>query len=131
MEEDKLVMFDSSGMIRIYDPEKYEEMVKTLQCQKDYVEKMDEFVTIVAQTMKTVEQLGKAIETEKLRAIGSRNAVESEGEARKRALRDAEFRLNEKQRELDRSTAEYNALMKVEQEQRQTITRLSLSTPNE
>ena len=121
-------MFDNNGGIRIYDPERYDEMVKTLQCQKDYVEKMDEFKGIVAQTMKVVEQLGKAIETEKLRAIGSRNAVESELDARKRATQDAEFRLAEKQRELDRLAAEHASLMKVEQEQQQVIQKLSQST---
>eukprot|EP00742_Colponemidia_sp_Colp-10_P026079 GILJ01031794.1.p2 GENE.GILJ01031794.1~~GILJ01031794.1.p2 ORF type:complete len:106 (-),score=25.41 GILJ01031794.1:60-377(-) len=102
-------------------------MVKTVTCQKDFVTKMDEFKSVVEQTMKIVEQLGQAIDKEKLRAIGSRNIVESESEARKRAMREAEFRHSEKQRELDRHLAEYNALLKVEQEQRSYIQKLSLS----
>eukprot|EP00744_Colponema_vietnamica_P007232 GILI01010434.1.p1 GENE.GILI01010434.1~~GILI01010434.1.p1 ORF type:complete len:131 (-),score=29.97 GILI01010434.1:103-495(-) len=127
MEDDKLVMFDSNGSIRIYEPERFDEMVKTVTCQKDFVTKMDEFKSVVEQTMKIVEQLGQAIDKEKLRAIGSRNIVESESEARKRAMREAEFRHSEKQRELDRHLAEYNALLKVEQEQRSYIQKLSLS----
>ena len=126
--EDKLVQFDGQGMIRIYDPDKYEELEKTFQCQKDYVLKMDEFKAVVSQTMSIVQQLGVAIEKEKLRAIGSRNIVESEAEQRKKALRDAEFRVREKQLELDRYSAEYAALQKVEQEQKQTIQRLSISS---
>lgn len=127
MDDDKLVMFDSNGSIRIYEPERFDEMVKTVTCQKDFVSKMDEFKSVVEQTMKIVEQLGQAIDKEKLRAIGSRNIVESESEARKRAMREAEFRHSEKQRELDRHVAEYNALVKVEQEQRSYIQKLSLS----
>jgi intraflagellar transport protein 20 len=128
MEEDKVVMFDVNGAIRIYDPEKYEELTKTLNCQKDYVQKMDEFKAMVNQTMGIVQQLGQAIEKEKLRAIGSRNVVESEAEARKRALLEAQIRLHEKQIELDRYIAEYNSLQKVEAEQKNIIQRLSLSS---
>jgi intraflagellar transport protein 20 len=128
MEEDKLVTFDANGAIRIYDPEKFDEMVKTINCQKEYLMKMDEFKAIVSQTMGIVQQLGQAIETEKLRAIGSRNVVESEAEARKRAMQDAEVRLRQKQIELDRYVAEYSSLLKVEAEQRQVIQRLSLTS---
>ena len=120
-------MFDSVGNIRIYDPERFDEMAKAVQGQRDYVEKMDQFRGIAEQTLKLVEQLGQAIEKEKLKAIGSRNIVESEAEARKRSMREAEFRHAEKQRELDRHMAEYAALQKVEQEQRASIQKLSLS----
>ena len=128
MDDDKVVVFDGNGAIRIYNPEKCDELVKTLNCEKDYVNKMDAFKAMVTQTVGIVQQLGQAIEKEKLKAIGFRNVVESEGEARKRALRDAQMRLHEKQLELDRYVAEYNALVKVEQEQRHVIQRLSLSS---
>lgn len=128
MDEDKVVVFDANGGIRIYDPEKFDELVKTLNTQKDYILKMDEFKGIVAQTMGIVQQLGQAIEKEKLRAIGSRNVVESETEARKRALLEAQIRLREKQIELDRYIAEYSSLQKVEAEQKAIIQRLSLSS---
>lgn len=128
MEEDKVVVFDTNGAIRIYDPEKFEQLTKTLGAQKDYIQKMDEFKSIVTQTMGIVQQLGQAIEKEKLRAIGSRNVVESENEARKNALVEAQIHLREKQIELDRYIAEYNSLQKVEGEQKAIIQRLSLSS---
>ena len=127
MDEEKVVQFDTNGAIRVYDPEKYEEAQKTLSTQRDYLEKMDQFKATCSQTMSIVQQLGKAIEREKLRAIGARNLVESEGEARKRALREAELRVQEKQSELDRYIAEHNALLKVEQEQKAVIHRLSFT----
>jgi intraflagellar transport protein 20 len=128
MDEDRVVQFDTNGQIRVYDPEAFEEMVKTIESQADYVEKMDQFKAVVGQTMSVVQQLGQAIEKEKLRAIGSRNVAESETENRKRAAREAELRLAEKQAELDRYVAEYVSLQKVELEQRNTIQRLTSGT---
>ena len=128
MDEEKLVQFDANGAIRIYDPEKYDELMKTLACEKDYVQKMDDFKGIVSQTMGILQQLGQAIENEKLRAIGSRNIVESESDNRKRVMDEAQLRLREKQIELDRYVAEYSSLVKVESEQKQVIQRLSLSS---
>ncbi|ESS69698.1 intraflagellar transport (IFT) protein [Trypanosoma cruzi Dm28c] len=77
--------------------------------------------------MSIVERLGEAIEQEKLRAIGSRNIVESEAEERFRTVQEAKVRLREKQTELDRYIAEYDSLCKVEQEQKLIIQRLSQS----
>ena len=125
MDEDRVVQFDSNGGIRVYDPELFDEAVKTIEAQGDYVEKMDQFKSVVSQTMSIVQQLGQAIEKEKLRAIGSRNVAETEAENRKRAMHEAELRLNEKQAELDRYVAEFQSLQKVETEQRNTIQRLT------
>jgi intraflagellar transport protein 20 len=127
MDEERVVQFDQVGSIRIYDPEKFEEAVRALQTQREYLNKMDAFKSVVSQTMTIVEQLGKAIETEKLRAIGMRNAAEREVESRKQTREEALIRVQEKQIELDRAVAEYNSLQKVEQEQRAVIQRLSFS----
>ena len=127
MDEERVVQFDSIGSIRIYDPDKFEEAVRALQTQREYLNKMDAFKSLVSQTMTIVEQLGKAIETEKLRAIGMRNVAERETESRKKAHKEAAIRVQEKQLELDRAVAEYSSLQKVEQEQRAVIQRLSFS----
>jgi intraflagellar transport protein 20 len=128
MDEDKAVMFDAHGVIRVYDPELYEQSTKTLTTQREYVDKMDQFKSVITQSMTIVQQLGKAIEREKLRAIGARNMAESEAEARKRVIREAELRVEEQQAELDRASAEYNSLLKVEQEQQGVIQRLSFTS---
>ncbi|AAZ11891.1 intraflagellar transport protein 20 [Trypanosoma equiperdum] len=125
MDDDKLVMFDANGAIRMYDPEKFDQLVKTIEVEKRFTTRMDEFKNIVNQTMSIVEQLGKAIEEEKLKAIGSRNIVESEAEERFRTVQEAQVRLREKQAELDRYIAEYDSLKKVEQEQEMYIKHLS------
>ncbi|KAH8613823.1 putative Intraflagellar transport complex B subunit 20 [Trypanosoma vivax] len=128
MDDDKLVMFDANGAIRMYDPEKFDQMLKTIEVEKRFTTRMDDFKNIVNQTMAVVEQLGRVIEEEKLRAIGSRNIVESEAEERFRTVQEAQVRLREKQIELDRYVSEYESLKKVEQEQELLIQRLSQST---
>ncbi|RNF12255.1 intraflagellar transport (IFT) protein [Trypanosoma rangeli] len=128
MDDDKLVMFDANGAIRMYDPEKFDQLLKAIEVEKRFTSHMDDFRNVVNQTMSIVEQLGKAIEHEKLRAIGSRNIVESEAEERARTVQEAQVRLREKQTELDRYIAEYDSLRKVEQEQQLIIQRLSQST---
>ncbi len=127
MDEEKAVMFDVTGALRVYDPDLFEQANKTLHTQREYVEKMDQFKAVITQSMSLVQQLGKAIEREKLRAIGARNIAESETETRKRVLREAQLRVEEQQAELDRAAAEYGSLVKVEQEQRAVIQRLSFT----
>lgn len=122
---DDLIMFDKLGAIRMYNPDKYEQLVSTIDTERQYIEKMEEFRNVVNQTMTIVESLGKAIEREKLRAIGNRNIVESEAEERGRMVQEAEVRLREKRIELDRHKAEYESLKKVELFQRRTIQGLS------
>lgn len=125
MEDDQLIMFDQNGAIRMYDPDKFDELLKTMETEKVYVGKMEEFRTMAVQTMEIVQKLGNAIEEEKLKAIGNRNIVESEAEERFRSEQEAHVRLREKQMELDRYIAEYDSLKKVEAEQFQTFKRLS------
>jgi hypothetical protein len=127
MDEERVVQFDDVGSIRIYDPEKFTEAVNALQTQREYLNKMDAFKSVVTQTMSLVEQLAKAIELEKLRAIGMRSVAEREAETRRSARQEALVRVQEKQTELDRAVAEYNSLLRVEQEQRAVIQRLSFS----
>lgn len=127
MDEDQLIMFDNQGAIRMYNPEKFDELLKVIETERHYTEKMDEFRTMVNQTMAIVQRLGDAIEQEKLKAIGARNKVESEAEERERTLQEAQIRLREKQLELDRYIAEYDSLVKIEKEQQTTFRSLSKS----
>lgn len=125
--EDDLVMFDKNGTIRLYNPDKFDEMLSTIDTEHQYIARMEEFRNMVTQTMTIVQSLGTAIEQEKLRAIGNRNIVESEAEERARMVQEAEVRLREKRIELDRYKAEYESLKKVEQYQQQMFQRLTQS----
>lgn len=118
-------MFDKNGAIRMYNPDKFDELVNAIETEGQYIARMEEFRNMVSQTMTIVQSLGKAIEQEKLRAIGNRNIVESEAEERARMVQEAEVRLREKRIELDRYKAEYDSLKKVEQFQQLTFQHLS------
>jgi intraflagellar transport protein 20 len=65
------------------------------------------------------------IEVEKLRAIGQRNRKETETETRKRRQQEMHFLLAQKQSELQRLHDQYESLLKIEQEQKLLMEKLS------
>ena len=67
----------------------------------------------------------KKIERAKLKAIGQRNKLESEVEDRKRQQNELRSVIDEKHAELERLRVEHQSLVKVEQEQRALIEKLS------
>lgn len=64
------------------------------------------------------------IEQEKLRAVGLRNQVEGETEARKKRKQELQFLINEKIAELERYNYQLESLQKVEAEQKILIDKL-------
>ena len=68
---------------------------------------------------------GKRIEAAKRKAIGKRIQLESEAERRAQQQAALQALIHEKTAELERYAAQYKSLLKVEQEQNQTIERLS------
>ncbi len=75
-----------------------------------------------------VEGLGsqaEVIEREKLKAIGQRAVVEMERDTRRRKGREVQALIDEKAAELARLEAEYASLLRVEQEQKELIDKLS------
>lgn len=127
-EDDRIVMFDEDCQLRIYDPEKFGEAVELQRCAQQFNEKLQQFKDMIQNHMSVVQAQGQKIENEKLRAIGMRNKVEGEKEVRKRRQRELQQAIKEKQTELDRYIAEYNSLVKLEQEQKQLIDKLSYNT---
>eukprot|EP01006_Ploeotia_vitrea_P002431 TRINITY_DN107506_c0_g1_i1.p1 TRINITY_DN107506_c0_g1~~TRINITY_DN107506_c0_g1_i1.p1 ORF type:complete len:128 (+),score=9.32 TRINITY_DN107506_c0_g1_i1:34-417(+) len=122
-----LVVFDEECQIRIYGPELYDE-AQDLQSQaQQFIEKLHTFRETISNHMSVVQAAGQKIENEKLRAIGMRNKVDGEAEARKRRQRELQQHIKEKQIELDRYVAEWTSLTKVEQEQKALIEQLSFA----
>uniref|UniRef100_A0A7S1NAM5 Intraflagellar transport protein 20 homolog n=1 Tax=Eutreptiella gymnastica TaxID=73025 RepID=A0A7S1NAM5_9EUGL len=126
--DDRIVMFDEDCQLRIYDPEKFSEAVDLQRCATQFNEKLQQFKDMIQNHMSVVQAQGRKIENEKLRAIGMRNKVEGEAEARKRKARDLQQAIKEKQIELDRYIAEYNSILKLEGEQKQLIDKLSYTS---
>ena len=65
------------------------------------------------------------IERAKLKAIGQRNKLEGDAEERKREQNELRCVIDEKHAELERLRVEHQSLVKVEQEQRAFIEKLS------
>eukprot|EP01064_Diplonema_japonicum_P031101 TRINITY_DN5462_c0_g1_i1.p1 TRINITY_DN5462_c0_g1~~TRINITY_DN5462_c0_g1_i1.p1 ORF type:complete len:153 (+),score=63.21 TRINITY_DN5462_c0_g1_i1:52-459(+) len=126
-EENRIVMFDDMQQARIYPPDRFNEGVALQEQASGFVDKLQNFQTVVTSVVSAVEQQGTQIDQQKLKAIGLRLKVKGEAEIRKRKEAELRLRVKEKQMELDRYVAQHNYLRKVEQEQRQLIERLSFT----
>lgn len=119
------ITFDEENRIRVLEQEKYKETDKLKNESMEFIKKvlsLDETISLITETL---ENYGKKIELQKLRAIGERNKVESEAENRKKKMLDLNNLLNERKAELERYTTELESLAKAEAEQRHLIEKLS------
>jgi intraflagellar transport protein 20 len=83
------------------------------------------FSSNVADLVEVLDNQSKKIEMEKLRAIGQRNKVEQEADARRRRAQELNALIMDKQAELDRIQFHVDSLEKVEREQKALIEKLS------
>ena len=113
MSEDRLIMFDEMQLLRIYDPDKFNDAVALQEQAVTFVDKLQAFQNVVSSVVSAVEQNGAQIDAAKLKAIGLRLKVKGEAELRKRKEAELRLRVKEKQVELDRYVAEHNYLRKV------------------
>ena len=72
-----------------------------------------------------LEAQAKQIEGQKLLAIGTRNACESEEENRKRQIHVLNVQINERIAELDRHAEQHQALQRLEAEQMALLDKLT------
>jgi len=124
--DDKVnITFDDEFRLRVLDADKYKQ-TESLDAEcTAFVNKIQEFNTTVHSLVEVLDKQSKKIETEKLKAIGQRNRVDSESEARGRAQAALKNQINEKMTELERYNKQHESLSKVEQEQKLLIERLS------
>ena len=119
------ISFDDECKIRILDAEKFKKTEELEEECKQFISKIKEFNGTVHSIVELMDGQSTRIEAEKKKAIGKRIQVEGEAEHRARQQAALQALINEKKAELDRYTAQYNSLLRVEQEQTQTIERLS------
>mmetsp|Transcript_5989 Transcript_5989/g.9199 ORF Transcript_5989/g.9199 Transcript_5989/m.9199 type:complete len:130 (+) Transcript_5989:78-467(+) len=125
MDESRVqVAFDEFYQIRVFDPEKFKDTEKLQDEIKSFLGKTQTFNDTVQSLVTLIDEYAKRIETEKLKAIGQRNRAQSEAEARKRKKAELQALVSEKTLELERLTAQFESLTKVEQEQKLLIEKL-------
>lgn len=123
------ISFDGEGKLRVLDAEIYKQTEELEKEARSFVSKVQEFNDTVHGIVDNLQQQAAKIEHEKLKAIGQRNLVDNERELRKRKIREVQALIDERNAELARLTAEYDALAKVELEQKDMIEKLLNNEP--
>ncbi|XP_010002123.1 PREDICTED: intraflagellar transport protein 20 homolog [Chaetura pelagica] len=80
-----------------------------------------EFQKIVGSLIELVDQLAKAAETEKMKAIGARNLLKSIAKQREAQEQQLQALIAEKKMQLERYRVEYETLCKTEADQNEFI----------
>jgi intraflagellar transport protein 20 len=88
------------------------------------------FHQLIKSINEVLEGHSKKIEKEKLRALGKRNQVYEEEESRDRRSQELKVLIREKKEELERLKFQYGSLVKIEEEQRIQIEKLSNNEHN-
>ncbi|KAJ3300129.1 Intraflagellar transport protein 20 [Borealophlyctis nickersoniae] len=114
-------IFDEFSKIRILDPSNFEASEKLKEECRDFTQRINDFNSIVQTFLVMMDEKARQIETEKLKAIGQRNRVESEMENRKSKRLQMQSLIKERQAELDRLTTQADSLLKMQQEQQALI----------
>ena len=115
---------DRDGL-HLLPPEQLQQSAALQEECKEFLSKTKQFNEIVQDFITVMESKSKVIEGEKLKAIGLGNKVDSEREVRKRKQLEAQALINEKKAELERLSAQYESLMRVEAEQKALIEKLT------
>uniref|UniRef100_A0A8D2QGG4 Intraflagellar transport 20 n=1 Tax=Zonotrichia albicollis TaxID=44394 RepID=A0A8D2QGG4_ZONAL len=79
------------------------------------------FQNIVGSLIELVDQLAKAVESEKMKAIGARNLLKSIAKQREAQEQQLQALIAEKKMQLERYRIEYETLCKIEADQNEFI----------
>ncbi|CEP00239.1 unnamed protein product (mitochondrion) [Plasmodiophora brassicae] len=120
-----LISYDSENRIRILDPALFAQLEGIVNESSSFTSKIGSFKSAVAALVDVLQKQAKLIEHHKLLAIGLRNKVESETDARVKKERDLQSLLSHRKAELERYTTHQQSLEKVEQNQRNLVDKLS------
>ena len=85
---------------------------------------MKKFEDMVGGLVEVLDDQANKIEAQKLRAVGVKNQVDGEKEARAKKQQELHTLIAERMAELERYTYQYESLVKVEAEQKQKIDKL-------
>merc|ERR1711976_1072303 len=113
--------FDELNKIRVLEPEISQQTVELKEECKEFLDKMGEFQKIVGSFIELIDGVGKEVEKEKMKAIGSRNLLKSITKQREAQQQQLVALITEKKMQLERLRIQYDALSKEEQEQSEFI----------
>ena len=117
--------FDSEGKLRVLPAAAAAATEELEREARAFVSDLQEFSATVGSVVESMGSQAAVIEAEKLRAIGFRVLAEQEKLLRARKLRELPLALEEKAKELARLAAEYDSLLRVEADQKETLEALT------
>ncbi|XP_033924785.1 intraflagellar transport protein 20 homolog [Melopsittacus undulatus] len=112
---------DELHKLRVLQPEAAQQTAQLREECGAFLGKIAEFQKIVGSLIELVDQLAKATESEKMKAIGARNLLTSIAKQREAQEQQLQALIAEKKMQLQRYQAEYETLCKIEADQNEFI----------
>ncbi|KAF3692551.1 Intraflagellar transport protein 20 -like protein [Channa argus] len=113
--------FDELNKLLVLEPDVSQNTSELKEDCKEFVDKVDQFQKNVGGNIELIDELAKEVETEKIKAIGARNVLKSMPKQREAEQQQLRALIAEKKMQLERYRIEYEALCKVESEQKEFI----------
>ncbi|XP_017769382.1 PREDICTED: intraflagellar transport protein 20 homolog [Nicrophorus vespilloides] len=119
------VYFDEVDKVRILEPDVSNQTNVLKDECKIYVEKIDEFQKLIDNFINIMDKLGKEVERQKMKAISTRNIMQTMEKRREVDQQQLQALIMEKSMEVERLKVQLNSLQKQELEQLDIITTLT------
>ncbi|KAM6296752.1 intraflagellar transport protein 20 homolog [Aegotheles albertisi] len=113
--------FDELNKLRVLEPEAAQQTAQLREECGAFLDKIVEFQKIVGSLIELVDQLAKAAESGKMKAIGARNLLKSTAKQREAQEQQLQALIAEKKMQLERYRIEYETLCKTEADQNEFI----------
>ncbi|XP_074594376.1 intraflagellar transport protein 20 homolog B-like [Brevipalpus obovatus] len=117
--------FDDQNKIRIFDPKLSQYTANLINECSEFINNTTEFKSVVDDYVKLVDTLKEKVEKEKIKALGSRNALESATQKKESDRKHLISLINEKKHELSRLTTLEQSLVREEAEQKDLMEKLT------
>ncbi len=124
------ITIDDNNQIRILAADKYTASEKLKGESNKFVSKIIQFNQLIKSVNELLDNHSKKIEKEKLKALGKRNQLYEEIESREKREQELKVLIREKKEELERLKFQHSSLVKIENDQRMIIERLSNNDEN-
>ncbi|XP_015795675.1 intraflagellar transport protein 20 homolog B-like [Tetranychus urticae] len=121
----RLGLYFDKDSIHIFDPSSNQTTTELITECSEFIQSTKEFKDIVDDFILIVANLKEKVEKEKIKALGSRNALESIGIQKELHRQQLVVLINEKRQELERLNSLEQSLIRDEAEQKDLIERLT------
>ncbi|CAH8435337.1 unnamed protein product [Schistosoma haematobium] len=114
---------DDFYKLRIVDPRVAQETSELKEECEKYLSKMNDFKVIIGELFNLISSVAEKVESQKLKAIGSRNLLTSMEKQRDLQQKHLESQILAKKKDIDRLNIQLQSLQKEEAEQTEFIER--------